>query len=478
MSADSAASLAPHTRQLQRWLALAVGSLWAAGFLSLLLMLGRVPPFSYAFADPILFRRFLVVHVNLALVVWFYAALAALFHLLPVAAAPSLIARAGFWLAGGGVLSLMITVALPQATPILSNYVPVLDHPLFIVGLTLIASGIIASLLGPRLLPRRELPGDLTTLPAAARPGLRAAAIAFLLGVLTCLGAIWGTPSTMSPQAYYELLFWGCGHVLQFANAAIMLTIWIMLVSRTTGVEPLLRKHSAGLFGLLLLPLFAAPILAMSDTTSGAYRTFFTRLMELGIFPVSTVVLFACLRTLYRHPSHQPWRDVRITGFFVSALLTVVGFILGACIHGSNTLIPAHYHATLGGVTVSVMTITFVLLGDLRNASSAPRWLRWVSYQPLLFGAGQGLFVLGFALAGSQGMGRKTYGTEQHVRTALEVAGLRLAGVGGVLAVVGGIFFLAAVISIWRARSTVCAPSTSRRTSWNTQSSLNIPSSG
>ena len=66
---------------VKRWCGLAVASLVIAGLLSLAVVVGRLPVLSRLIDDPLLFKRCLVVHVDLALVVWFYAFLAALLAL-------------------------------------------------------------------------------------------------------------------------------------------------------------------------------------------------------------------------------------------------------------------------------------------------------------------------------------------------------------------------------------------------------------
>ena len=78
---------------------------------------------------------------------------------------------------------------------------------------------------------------------------------------------------------------------------------------------------------------------------------------------------------------------------------------------------------------------------------------RWARLQLILFGTGQAVFGLGFAWAGAYGLGRKQYGAEQHVRTLGEYLGLSVMGIGGIVAVAGGIFFLTVMvrrINHWR----------------------------
>jgi cytochrome c oxidase subunit 1 len=55
------------------WFLFAIGSLVLAGLLSLMLVVGRLPFLGWLFTDPLFFKRALVVHVDLAIVVWFQA---------------------------------------------------------------------------------------------------------------------------------------------------------------------------------------------------------------------------------------------------------------------------------------------------------------------------------------------------------------------------------------------------------------------
>jgi cytochrome c oxidase subunit 1 len=78
---------------------------------------------------------------------------------------------------------------------------------------------------------------------------------------------------------------------------------------------------------------------------------------------------------------------------------------------------------------------------------------RWARTQLALFAIGQSVFALGFALAGHFGAGRKTYASEQQVRSAGELAGLGLMSFGGLIAVVSGVVFLVAMVRLiaaWR----------------------------
>ncbi len=88
------------------WVFFAVGSLLVSGLFALLLVAGRVPPFSSWITDPDFFRRCLVVHVNLSLLVWFCAMTAVLYSLVPGPRQPVL-QRTGLLVAIAGAAALL-----------------------------------------------------------------------------------------------------------------------------------------------------------------------------------------------------------------------------------------------------------------------------------------------------------------------------------------------------------------------------------
>jgi heme/copper-type cytochrome/quinol oxidase subunit 1 len=172
------------------------------------------------------------------------------------------------------------------------------------------------------------------------------------------------------------------------------------------------------------------------------------------------VFLVLCLRGLW---THGGWRRPETIGFLAIAGLCVLGFVLGALIQGSNTMVPAHYHASIGAVTAAFMTVTYVLLAPLGLRLPEGRLGRWAAWQPALFGVGQMVFAVGFGMAGAAGAARKAYGSEQAIRSTQEWVGLFVMGVGGLVAVAGGILFLTILAVAWRHRLTGALP---RRKAW------------
>ena len=114
----------------------------------------------------------------------------------------------------------------------------------------------------------------------------------------------------------------------------------------------------------------------------------------------------------------------------------VIGFFEGSV----DTRTPAHYHAMLIAVTLAFMTLYFGLFLPLTGRRTARRRLRTAMY--LLFGAGQFLHSIGLYIAGLEGVGRKIAGAAQDLDSTAKRIAMATEGIGGVIAVVGGIIFI------------------------------------
>lgn len=437
----------------RRWLALSLLVLVLAGLFALAVVVGRMPPFDRFVTDPVFFKRCLVAHVNLALVAWFYSIAAALFFLLPARGRAGWLARHSVHVAGAGIAMQLFGAGIPGAAPLLSNYIPTVDHWLFQAGQLLFGAGVLASFADPRLLPggARIV---VVPMPKGVESGLRATLLALLLASLTFAFTWLRAPSGLSPDVFADLLVWGVGHVLQLACTLAMLSLWLWLLESVIGEPPVSEAASRWLFAALLLPWVSAPLFALAGTSSAGYQVGFTELMRWCIAPVVTIFLILSLGAVVRAwkagtLSAASLADARLSAFLVSGALTVLGFALGASIRGQSTVVPAHYHASVGAITVSFMAATYLVL-PLLGLRLPGAWLvRTRTWQPLVYGTGMLVFAAGFALAGAHGMGRKIYGAEQAARGTAETLGLGMMGVGGFAAIAGGIMFLAVAGAAW-----------------------------
>jgi hypothetical protein len=267
----------------------------------------------------------------------------------------------------------------------------------------------------------------------------------FALALLTIIAAYLSRDRSASPTSSFENLFWGGGHVLQFAATAGMLASWLLLFHQTVGTHAITPRGAALVFVLLIAPTALAPALALTRQDPAA----FTRLMEVGIWPAVVILTIAGAATALRHGRrndlHWPLQTIATRGLFISVAMTFLGFALGAAISGDTTLTPAHYHISIGAVTVSFMTTLLVLMPRFGVPVAHPRLAMW---QPALYGGGQTLFALGLAIAGFWGhAGRKLYDADRIVTTRAERVGWTVAGIGGLLAFAGGILFVMLVVS-------------------------------
>ena len=428
------------------WISLSIAALMLSGFLSIFIMLGRTPIIHEYITDPHWFKRTLVVHVDLALLVWFYGFLCGLFVLIPLPNTRNRLPAIGFLTAISGVGLIILSIFITSAEPVLSNYIPILDHPVFIGGILLFGSGIGLTLFSKRLLIHSGHWEQPSILPDSAIPGLQSAAIIFLFSLIVFLSAWYVTSTNYHTTTYSEFIIWGGGHLLQFVNIAIAVVVWLMLLKKLLGRDPFPYKWSKLLFTLFTVPVLASPLLLINGTSNSLYLNGFTQYMQWGIFPVISVFMIIFGITLIRakKKGHLPSSlacKPYTNGLIISMLFIVLSFVLGGLIEESNTIVPAHYHASLGGITVAFMVVVYLLMGYYEIAQPSTNVQQWSARQPILFGIGQLIFVVGLAYAGAYGLARKVFGTEQQINSIEVYTGLSLLFIGGSLAIAGGMLF-------------------------------------
>ena len=421
---------------VRRWLVLGLLSLVAAGVFSILLVLARTPLIESVIPFVDFFHVALVVHVNLSVLVWLLA-ISAVFWALASDGEQRRWDRFSFHVAALGTL---VVVAAPFAgagLPQMSNYVPVLDHPMFFAGLGLFMLGIVSHLI--RTLRARPRIGDSLTGTDALRFGIAFSAAVVAVAILSTWFSWLGLPADMSGQVYYEFLFWGGGHVIQFAYTLLMMVAWVVL-AEASGCRIELTPRLTLVFLLFLcLPIITVPFLFLAhDIVSAGHRLAFTELMKYGGLSCLPIGL-AVIASLWRAPASAGEGRYLRAALHSSILLFAAGGVLGFLIAGLDIVIPAHYHGATVGVTVAFMGFCYYLLPRLGFAKPAARAAYW---QPYLYGGGQLLHIAGLAWTGGYGVQRKTAGAAQAVDKLGEVAGMALMGLGGLVSVIGGVVFL------------------------------------
>ena len=427
------------------WLALALAALIGAGLFSVLLVLSRAPYAKDLFAFADFFRVALVVHVDLSVLVWFAAFAGILWSL---HGTPRFLGLgwAALALCVAGTLVMCLAPFVQNAPPVMSNYVPVLDGSLFLAGLAVFGAGcavlVVRSMLcAPRVGIR---PGG----AGALAFGLNAALVSAAVALIAFAWSYLALPGGLDGKAYFEVLFWGGGHVLQFTWTLLMFVAWLWLADAIGARVPLSPRVAILLFAVGLVAVFATPVIYLAyDVVSVEHYRLQTWLMRIGgglaIVPFALAMLFA----LADSRSHSPDKKALRSALAWSLILFGAGGVIGLAINGSNVKIPAHYHGAIVGVTLAFMGLAYHLLPRL---GCAPPDARLARLQPALYGAGQLVHVLGLVWSGGYGVQRKVAGGEQVLRGLEQVAAMGLMGLGGLAAVAGGLLFIVVVArSLW-----------------------------
>jgi len=424
------------------WLWLAIAALAASGVFSILLVAARAPFLQSLLPTVDFFRVALVVHVDLSVLVWFASFAAVLWS---AAGSERWLDLAWIaWLLGlAGTVVMSAAPFLNPGAAVMANYVPVLDSGIFLWGLLMFGAAFGLTALRALVVPQKV--GVWLAPDGALRFGLNTAAVAAAMSILALAWSWLAVSTALDAKTYYELLFWGPGHVIQFCWSLVMVVAWLWLASLAGARVPLSPRIVVLLFAIGLLAVFATPLIYLAhDVASVEHQKLFTWQMRFGgglaIVPIAVAVTVGLARAdrMQRRESGD-WRLTACrNALWASLLLFGAGGVIGFLINGSDVRIPAHYHGSIVGITLALMGLSYALLPKLGFARPLPRLAAW---QPAVYGAGQFLHIVGLVWSGGYGVQRKVAGAEQVLRTTSEVAGMALMGIGGLIAVAGGLLF-------------------------------------
>ena len=430
------------------WLWLGLLALIGSGVLSIILVLARAPQFQNLLPAGEFFRVALVVHVDLSVLVWFVSIGGILWTLSGRTRALGL-DRAALAVAGLGTLLMTASPFTGRGEPVMANYIPVLGNPVFLVGLLIFGAGavllVVRSLIAVRVW-------------AVPRDGAQAIQTGLALGLVPAVVAIvafawsWLTlPNGLDGKAYYEILFWGGGHALQFIWTLFMLVAWLWLASACSEGVPMSPKIALLCFALATACALAIPVAYLLwPAYAVEHRNLLTFAMGLGGgLPILPVALAVLLAVRPGRPVADDARPLR-AALYSSLALFCFGGLIGFTIAGSNVKIPAHYHGCIVGVTLALMGLVYHLLPRLGYASPSRKWASFSSY---CYAFGQAMHIGGLMWSGGYGVQRKVAGAEQALKSASEIAAMGIMGLGGLVAIIGGLIFIVVVLmAIRRAR--------------------------
>lgn len=427
------------------WLFLSLGALVIGGIFSLLIVLSRTPYFQEIIPWVDFFHTALVVHVDMTVLVWFLGFAGVLWSLNSSVRC----IRCG-WLALAltGLGTLIITAApfFGAAEPLMNNYIPVLQHPIFLSGLGLFGIGFTILVLNGLVFSRSV--GSTMSGEGALRFGLYTALIAAFISIVVLIFSYIDMPVFAASAYFYELLFWDAGHTIQFMHIQLMLVCWLWMTT-TAGIGLKLSPRVALIiFAIGLLPVLLTPIIyLMFDLGAAMHKQAISLLMQYGgglaALPIGLIIVLGLLNRNQSEIKIGP----EFNALIFSILLFGIGGVIGFMISGSNVTVPAHYHGSIVAVTLAYMGVTFYILPRLgfRPITGKP-----ATWQPVIYGCGQLMHIIGLVLSGGYGVQRKTAGVEQGLNDMERIVGMGIMGLGGLIAVIGGLMFLVIVFkSMW-----------------------------
>lgn len=425
------------------WLWLAVTTLFVAGIFAVLLVLSRTPLVGEFLPFTDFFHTALVIHVNLSSLVWILSFACVLWAINsnPIS---SHIGRVIFAVVVLGTLIITVSPFLGSANALMSNYVPVLDDRLFLTGLLIFASGMGLQVIFSMSVMSRV--GEKMHGEGVMRFGLNCAAIGVFMSLLAFGWSYILLPVDLPVATYYEVLFWGGGHVLQFTYTILMMVAWLWLASAAGVSLPISPRIALLLFAIGLIAIFLTPLIYLEyDVTAISHRRTFTALMSFGGSLAIVPLMAAIIIPLAFFRRKAPTDPVAWTALFTSLALFAVGGVMGFMIEGNNVKITAHYHGCIVGVSLSLMGLCYLLLPQLGYKKVSAKH---AVTQLWLYAAGQFLHISGLLWSGGYGVERKVAGSDQWLNTAERVASMGIMGLGGLLSAVGGFMFIVLVFRI------------------------------
>ena len=371
-----------------------------------------------------------------------------------------------------------IAVLQGNSSVMMTSYAPMQAAPHFYLGLILFAVGALIGcfvFLGTLVIARDDHTYE-GSIPLVTFGALTACIIAIFT---IASGAIILVPTFLWSIGYvnhidaemYRVIWWGMGHSSQQINVAAHVSIWYLIVGVLFGARPMSEKVSrmAFLLYILFLQLASAHHVLVDPGLSAEYKIFNTSYaMYLAVLasmihgltvPGSMEVAQrrkGLTKGMFEWLRKAPWGNPVFSGFFFSLIIFgflggITGVVMGTeqinlIIH--NTIyVPAHFHATVAvGTTLAFMALTYLLIPVLFRREL---FLPWVAkWQPYVFASGMTLMILFMLGAGTLGVARRHWDMDfTGAALAFEYSGtaytmMAVAGVGGVLAVLGGAMFL------------------------------------
>ncbi len=410
-----------------RWLAISVAFLGVGGAFALLVGLSRTP-FGHAYLPPDFLHQGIVGHVVLAIIMWLISFTVVLWSRYLNGTRWSFT----YTLALIGALLVTLSVFDHGGIAVINNYVPAMDSPVFFTGLLLFFIGFAVNAFC-------FLGGAVKSI-SSEDPVKGALSVSVVVSVVLVVSMVFSILLHERGEyavVFFERLFWIPGHIQQVLNGTLLIAVWYVLASGLgikvrgkASLRPFNYMLILSAFTLFVMPLFIDPIGRPSKIFS---EIVYAIGLGVPVFAHGLYILSGIREAKGKYTSIP----------FLSMILSMAIYLIGMAIaytgFGNDLRVPAHYHGAVTGLTLAMMGVSYGLIKDrMKRGGLIERILR---IQPVLYGLGMILVILGLMVSGHLGAPRKTYGVA-FATDPVMLGALTVMGIGTLLAVAGGILFV------------------------------------
>jgi hypothetical protein len=369
-----------------------------------------------------IFKISLIIHVDLSIVVWLLAIGSMLSEYI-IKSKYNILSNTALISFIIGMLLITISPITGDSTPIMNNYIPVVDNILFMIGISFIFSGSIIQIIATLLSYEKSMLKDSYYLSVFSTKIINLIAFVSFFISANKMSYL----NITDQHYYYELVFWACGHILQFSYVNLMMIAWIILFANHYNKKLInlcfLINLVSSIFSLIAFYLY--------NIDSIDFREFYTIHMRyLGGLSVTIIGIYIISSIIYGKMKNID------NSLIMSMILFFIGGIIGLLIVNINVTIPAHYHGAIVGVTIAIMGICYRFIDILYNIKINKKWQIIQNYT---YGGGQLLHILALGFSGGYGALRKTPGAELNFKAKISMG---IMGLGGLTAIIGGIIFV------------------------------------
>ncbi len=412
------------------WFILAVVALAFSGIYSFLPYALRTPVLAKILNLPNLFNLSLMVHVNLGVLVWFMSS-AAMLACLIIKEKWAIYSFVSFIIAMVGTLFIIFSPFIGSSEPVKNDYIPILHNFVFILGISLfLCSILLQSILG--ILSWENIKRN------TLKTSIYIICLIYIVACLCFIKSAYELKLVTQKRfvdllEFYQLLFWGPGHILQFCYVQLIIFAWIILISDAPNIK--LNKKLINIFQWInfICTIPTIFIYWIYSVDSPELYNFFTYHMKyFGGNLIMVIGLIIC----YNLVKSNIIRSFSGAAILSSLLLLGSGGVIGFLINGANVTVPAHYHGVILGITVSLMGMFYKLLPELGFKGVNNKSANW---QLALYSLGQFIHVLALAISGGYGVLRKDPLGKLSMKAKFFMG---VMGIGGSIALIGGILFV------------------------------------